>query len=910
MSGKVLLGRRGVLNIASRIAIGVATLGGATIAHAQDVVEESAADDVTAQDVGTTTEGGEAIVVTGSRIGGVAPVGSVVTSLGRTDIDTAGVVNAVQLLQQLPQIPSLGVGQGQRYGGGGTFNRTFVSGINIRGIGPYATLTLVNGRRAVPQGPAGIAVDPTMIPTLGLQRIDVIADGASAIYGSDAVAGVVNLVTRRGYEGLEVYGRYGDGDAYHEYNVGAVAGTTWSTGQVTVAYEHGYTADVNGMDRDFYSTDLTARGGHDYRPTTCNPGNIIVGGQSYAIPAGGVTPANANQLVAGTVNRCDIYKVADIVPAQSYHSGIFNFDQEITSGVSVFVDGFGYSRRGTRDYIYATNNNLVVPSTNPYFVAPPGTNPSSVTVQYAYGDGWPQSYTHGTSKGYQITGGAEVDLFADWSVTADYTYGRTWDVNDDANVIYAPAVAAALASTDPATAFNPFGGPNNPNVIKEITSGGSYSKGSNTLHFAQASAGGTLFTLPGGDVKLAFGYEHQVSKMNFKYDVSRKRGAYVLRGTPRSRTINSFYGEIQVPLVSDLNAMPGIQSLELNAALRHDRYNDVGNTTNPKFGINWRPVEDLKLRGSYGTSFRAPLLVQVYGAVSNIYVQNYQDPLCQCLIQGIAQSGPNPNIKPESATSYTLGFDYTPSFAEGLKLSATYFDIDYKGQITEVISNLGILSIEDYYEGTGIVIRNPTPEFVAQALSETDGIAGGATLPNPVLLYIDGRSNNLGTSIMRGFDFEAAYQLPTESAGTFGLTVAGTYLTKYETSITENAPLIDQRNTIMNPLKFRARASLSWSLGAFDAVAFVNHQGGYTNNLVTPAHEVDSYTTVDLYAGLTFDNLLQGTKLGLNIRNLFDTDPPFVDLIPSPWGGGGGYDASASNPVGRVISLQLTSKLF
>ena len=174
-------------------AIGLALLGGAGTAVSQTApAQEPAAEAATVEEV----------IVTGSRIRGIRSVGSTVTAVSREQIELSAPLSTAALIQKLPQVFNLGVSESSRGQAGGSGNITYGTSINLRGIGPYSTLTLLDGHRAVPQGTTGFAFDPATIPTLALGRVEVVADGASALYGSDAVAGVVNLILRRDFEGV------------------------------------------------------------------------------------------------------------------------------------------------------------------------------------------------------------------------------------------------------------------------------------------------------------------------------------------------------------------------------------------------------------------------------------------------------------------------------------------------------------------------------------------------------------------------------------------------------------------------------------------------------------------------------------------------------------------------------------
>jgi iron complex outermembrane receptor protein len=182
-------------------------------------------------------------------------------------------------------------------------------------------------------------------------------------------------------------------------------------------------------------------------------------------------------------------------------------------------------------------------------------------------------------------------------------------------------------------------------------------------------------------------------------------------------------------------------------------------------------------------------------------------------------------------------------------------------------------------------------------------------LPVPVTLYVDGRTNNLGTTIASGFDFMARYGFEAGSAGRLEFGLSSTYFDTYEVAITPAADRISQLDTIYNPLRFKARGDVTWSKGGFLGAIFVNHFDAYDNNLVAPVEEVDAKTTVDLNLSYAFqgEGFTDGLRIGLDAVNLFDEEPPFVNIAQSP-NGGGGFDPTLNNPVGRIIGLTLEKK--
>ena len=896
-----------IMSRGSALALGIA-LASPVPALAQAAPAGSGSADVQASE----------IVVTGSRVRGEAPVGSTVTTLGTADIAASGRVTLDRAIKELPQVFDLGVSENSRGQSGGSGNIVYGNSINLRGIGPNATLIIVDGHRVTNNSRS---IDPSVLPTLGVERIEIVADGASAIYGSDAVAGVVNLIPRRSLDGLEAFARGGiSGDGiYHEYALGAAFGKKFSRGQFMVAYEHVEKSNLNGSDRPFFVSNQTPFGGADYSVTRCNPGTLKVqstygaGGTtlaSYAIPTGGLTAAS--QLVTGS-NRCNDLQDQDLIPSQTYDSVNSTFTYELTDWLTVFADGF-YSNRDFYRKAAFTGASLIVPSTNAWFVAPTGVTlpdcPASagavagtkcVTIDYNFNREGGRNDSYGYAESYQITPGVRIKLPHDWQFEALIGKGKTRENSLQYNGTNSAALAAALRSNSTATAFDPFGlGRTQQSVISGIFN--QISINPTTGHFTgyEARINGKLLDLPGGGVKVAAGYEGQ----DFTVDLGRSNAAGVIAWRYFSRRVDSGYAELLVPIFGAGNAVPGFQKLEIDAAVRYDRYSDVGKTTNPKFGVSWTPLDGLSLRGSYGTSFRAPTIPQIYGNSNQLFVQTYQNP-GGAPISGVALSGGNLSLTPETAKTWSVGADIEP--LPRLRLSLTYFNVDYKNQVIALLSDLAVLSRLSQFNGTGLILQGQAAADRVATLASTLLVAG--TLPNPVTLFVDGRSQNLGRSITKGIDFSAAYSIPTDNSGTFGINVSGTYLTGYKTAQTPSAPFVDQLNQIFNPLRFKMRAALNWEKDAMSVSLRMTHVNGYTNTAsptATPNQPVKSYTPVDLNVAWKVGADHQIT-FGLEARNLFNVKPPYVNLAPGA-NGSGGYDATSSDPIGRTFAASARVK--
>ncbi len=782
--------------------------------------------------VATTAEAADDIgevVVTGSRVRGAAPVGSAVTTLGSADIAASGQVTLDRAIKELPQNFDLGVSENSRGQSGGAGNIVYGNTVNLRGIGPYATLVMLDGHRVVNNSRS---TDPSIIPTLGVERVEVVADGASAIYGSDAIAGVVNIIPRRTLDGIEAFGRYGftGGGEYSERVIGAAWGMVGERGQLMFAYENAHRDSLSGDDRDFFRNDQRTSGGRDYRVTRCAPGTIRTATSTYAIPVAGVTQATATQLVAGTTNLCDELTGQDLFPEQEYNSLSATATYEVNERVAIVFDGFYSERDFMRRPAYASAT-LTVPQTNAFFVRPPGFTGTSYTLDYNFRNDLPLNVNPGRSQNWQATPGVRVDLARGWQLEALIGYGGNHDDSSTYLGTNNTALNAALASTNPATAFDPYGLGRTAQPVRDLIANQIFLAPTlNRFLGYEVRLNGTLMTLPGGNLALATGYEGQQHDV----DLGSARGN---PGTPIairsfSRKVDSGYVELLVPLVGSGNARPGIERLALDAALRYDRYDDVGNTTNTKFGLTYAPLPNLALRGSYGTSFRAPLISQIYGNSNNLFAQSYQNPAGGAPLPGIALSGANTDLGPEEARTWSVGFDFDP--LPELKIGVTYWDVLYENQVESYLSNLAILAREPEFTGTDVILRGTAArdrvlQLIGQGVTLAAGSFPGGS-PNNVTLFVDGRNKNLGKSTTRGIDLTGSWRVDTAAAGRYTFAVNGTYLTQYDLAITGTAPQLNRLDTIFNPLRLKLRASIGLDLEPFSAQIAATHIGGVSQH--------------------------------------------------------------------------------
>lgn len=846
----------------------------------------------------------EAVVVTGSRIRGAGSVGSEVIAVGAEEIQRRPTTSVQDLLKTVPQVAAFGFDASSPVvqGTSGT-NTTRGSSINLRGLGPQATLTLLDGRRLPASGVNGTYIDPNSIPSIALSRIEVVADGASAVYGSDAVAGVVNFIANKTFEGALSRVRYGYADGYDQLQIGQMVGYAWEGGNVVLAFEHTSNSNLNGTERSFIRSDLTGRGGRDYRGTQCNPGNIVVGGVFYAIPTGGVTPATASTLRPGTTNRCETFRLGDVLPKQDRNSAVLYARQDVTDWASVFFEGLytkrSYVARAVQQGSSAVIATFNVPATNAFFVRPPGTA-GTVSVQYNFAPDLGPLNQHGFFRVTHLTGGFEFKLPKEWRLEATGVYGRTDEAQNTQRILQ-PALTAALASNNPQTAFNPFGPGTQPQVFAQINNGLFNPYARNTIVGADVQANGPIFELPGGTARLAVGAEY----MNYGLGAGSRqndRNNPALAFLYTSRHVKSVFAEAYVPLIGDDNAMPLVQRLELSAALRYDDYSDVGDTTNPKVGLTWTVTDELQFKGSYGTSFRAPLLQDLIllRAGAALIVSTLPDPLSPTgTSTGLAVNAGNPNLTPEQATTWSFTGTWRPAWAPGLRLSATHWLVDYDDQISNPPRGASALTDPNYLF---TVTRNPTQAQINVFLNQ--GLRINGTLPPTVAFLQNAQTQNLAATKARGWDFEATYAWDSR-LGDFNVQATGSYVSRFDVQISPAAPLLGQVGNFNFPVRFRGRLSGGWRQGPWDADLAVNYHDNYRNGLVVPAQQVESFVTFDAHVGYTLadtgNRWLDGLSIALDAQNLFDEEPPFVNVD-------GGWDPGQASAVGRNLLITLTKR--
>jgi outer membrane receptor protein involved in Fe transport len=755
------------------------------------------------------------IVVTGTHIRGEVPVGSALVVYTRADIEQSGSATLDRFARNMTaNFSSVDAVSNQfsniRFSPTGSSNGTNTfqgASFNLHGLGPSTTLTLLNGQRLAPGGLDGSFTDISQIPLSAVDHIEVLPDGASAIYGTDAVAGVVNIVTRREFTGAETTVRYGgstEGGA-DEVTSSQLLGKSWSTGNAFLNYEFDDQKGLNAAQRN-------------YIPNLGGPYSLIPRNRRNSIFIASSQDLGAKSTISADVLYSDRHFVA---------ANTFN---------------------------------------GPPILSTQGTLAS------------------GSARQLNVTMGLDVAISSEWHVQVSGNYSRSRQTSDATTSVVQVPTPLDIVSIEAAS----------PSILD-----------------FNAITQGSIAALPGGPVKAALG----VSYRREKYESTRLEtslGQTTSTGQPEStRQVVSVYGEIVAPAVLDPDAIPGFRRLDLSIAGRYDHYSDFNSTLNPKLGLSWEVIPGLSLKGTFGTSFQAPLLSQVHTPLT-LDTQLLPDTASLFgTTDTIIIQGGNLNLRPETSKSYTGGFDLKPTTVPGFSLGMNFFYINVTGKIsTPPTSSGGIYSLNDplllLY-----LSRGPFPPGTAQAYFGSPAFAGDSARlgPSAVQAIFDDRLTNLGSTAESGLDLASKYGLSLDP-GRLNLSLNVERLLENNSRTAIFGPVASLLNAFAEPPKWKGRASALWTQGPLTVSASINYVNSYRNSLFIPSEAIDSWTTGDLYLGYKAAEAmpwpLRQWVLALSITNVTDAHPPRV-RIPSSFAGENviPFDPANASPLGRVISLSV-----
>jgi len=988
--------------LAATVAAGQQPAGGGTQQPAQSSADQPAspADQAATQPGRAPSPAGEAaggqkleeVVVTGTSIRGTAPVGQHLITIGRDAITDTGAQTMQQILATVPAVTGFG---NAAQGSFGSFDASGTFAPTIHGLGASAsngTLVLIDGHRLPLTGINHTLADPNIIAPLTIERVEVLPDGASSTYGSDAVAGVINFITRRSFKGLEVSAQAGLANQYNTQEAGFLWGDATDASSAMLSYEYSRRSALSDADRAFTRADHRLQGGGNFASFNCAPASVQPAGTNLVYPY----PYSAGTGVVNNASNgfCDFSYVADLLPEDIRHSVL-----------AKLTHSFGDRITGSADIVYSKEQNTAAISRgavtatvygpgssppggagqiDPFFQGPPGVSTETIRFDADNLLG-PGAANRAGAETFMVTAGADAQLWGDWVASLGTTIGKNDSslevdgalctscaflaLNGTTNSGGNPTTPSVPGTTTVVTDFplssanaldvwNPAGSNlTSPAILQELTDSTTYQSAHQTLEDVTLRLDGSLLRLPGGNVKAAVGGEFIRYTMSQIVIRSRNTGPSSTNSATTflnyGRNVKSGYAELLVPIVGRADAVPLVQSLEVDVAGRYDDYSDFGSTTNPKFALSWEPVRGVSIRGNYAKSFTAPALTSrgntngitaessyigsfpgVAGnVVTNLVIPNtfpgasgLPPGACSAAtgtctigtssVTGIQINGGNKLLKPERGKSWSVGLDVRPEPLPGVHLSATYWNAEYTGMITAPLPVFAIAA-----QGLkSLLILSPTPQQVAAA--EAGLPQGSALPPNIYYIYSYQQQNALNLDVS-GIDFDAGYTMDT-GVGTFLADLSGSLKVSARQQFGAGGEWFSVLNTVgVNTTfptnRFAARLDLGWRDRGISANLFVNYTGSYLNwNGSAPftvirdaafapiggGQSIPSYTTLDAHLGYHFGysaGALANAEIDLDAVNLFNRAPPFFNTAL-------GYDVFNANPIGRLVTLGVTKK--
>jgi iron complex outermembrane receptor protein len=828
------------------------------------------------------------------------------TIITREEIERSGVTSTAELVGRIAANNSRGFNESDAIADEN--NPRGFAGSSLRGLGANATLILLNGRRVANYafGATGTAsngaVDLNSIPLAAVERVEVLRDGASALYGSDAIAGVINFVLRRDFRGVDALTYYGDaaggggqrrltltGGGGHlqadRYNVFAVIDVQKNDALAARERDFARTAYIVRPDgivnntsgnsfpaniADASNPDPARRFINPYAATGCTPPATLLFGNACRFDyLSGIDIINPSEKAAAVVRGVWQPQAEHALYAEaSYQRNRFRFEIA-PSAFSDAQNPFLYPAGGR----YYPGNGITP--------AIAGLTPGNLTLFYRSVELGNRTNDVAVDAYRGVFGGSGT--VAGWSYDAGLLYS-TNTAKDVRTSGYADraALRAALLTGE----INPFGFSDAAGVaLLQNTQEHSQRRSTGTTMGADVKAARDLYPLPAGPLALALGAEVRREKLD---DVV---GFVPLLDVHASRTVQAVFAEAGIPL---------LRSLETTLSLRQDRYSDFGRTTNPKIAVRWQPARAFAARASYGTGFRAPSLYDLHTQQTESVTPFFSDPV-RCPVTGLptdcafnfaARGGGNPNLQPEKSEQATLGLVLQPT--RDTFASVDYWKIDKSNNIG-TLSASALFANFAQYDANGTVHRAPgtDPNFPG--------------LPNPIT-QVDLITMNLGALRTAGYDIELAYRAPATSIGRFGAQLSGTYVNTFETQSEEGGAFTNNAGAFVNGqpvLRWRHTLRLNWDRTTWQATLTQNYQSGYKDfldpspGLMQTARHVGSYITYDVYGAYTG---IKHLKLAAGVKNLFDEAPPYTRQVETFQIG---YDPRLTDPRGRFYFVTL-----
>lgn len=835
------------------------------------------------------------VEVTGSRIKRVdAETPAPVQVITRAQIEQSGATSIAEVLKSLPA------------NNAGSFDENAVAsftpgagGVSLRGLGAQATLVLVNGRRVAPFGFASFGqttfVDVNSIPLDAVERIDVLLDGASALYGSDAMAGVINVILRKDFNGLQARTALGQSSPYADGTFKRAA-VVWGKGSLATDkynffanFEHSEQDPVKANARPRTATaDFRSIGGLDRRSSYAYPGNAYSAGTGdFLGPLAGCTPVVAD---GGALNGRCIYQAtdhSDIVADTSRDSLFAAATIELGGGTQLFGDlslmrtrfrqeSATYSSGTYFDIGTLPNLGLLMPADHPQ-----NTFGEDVLVRYRLTD--VAQTAHVVNDTTRFVLGAR-GTWGGWDAETGLLVSRAKTRLDQTGFVVDEVLANEVDGSSTFIYGNPAA--NDPALMARL-----YptvrSRGTTSTTGVDLRGSRDIGQLSGGAVSIALGVETRREAFKSTPDPLISSDAFSVLGASSSdgsRNVSAVYAELSAPVT---------KTIETQLALRVDHYSDFGTATTPKLGLKWKALNDLALRGTYAEGFRAPSLTELVQSPTRAFYDGIVDPqLCpnpsdeenpNCNLSVEAISGSNPNLKPEKSKSFTVGLVFEPS--DNFSISADVFRIKRRNEITNLEPGY-LLGNESQYPG--YVERDPA---------------------TGVITFLNLPYSNLGSTSTWGYDIEVKGRIPMAELGSLGLELAYNRQPSYKVQPVADAEPQQWAGFYTQP-KERMTFGATWEKGPWTLKGVWNHVGAYQRRYTpsdvecpyegTPTEglcRVNAWSTADLHVSYKgFKNL----ELGMTVKNIDNRQAP-IDQRNESWYTG--FSSTYHNQLGRFVTL-------
>ena len=891
----------------------------------------------------------EEVIVTGSSIKQInGETALPVQIMKREDIERTGANTVEELFRQISAASS----SGNTVSAQATGTQTgAISTISLRGLGSARTLILIDGKRTAVYGggsigTAGNSVDISSIPVAAIERVEILKDGASAVYGSDAIAGVVNFILRHNFQGAEVNAT---GGTPLEHGGGQEEAVTAYLGHGDLVQDKynaalGFNFDHNsallGADRPFanryspgYGNDVTS--GFAFPANVAIPANPVVPKGATRSPLAGNCAPSLNDANYPTQCRFDNSPYDSLVPEVTKYGVSFNGELAVTGTSQLYTeDNFSRVKTWTTvQPVPLSYQNALLPS-DPYtaylanllatqypglkgvtagegaFLLPPSSPyyPAAFAAQYGIA-GQPLNLiyrdfangprlTEDTADTLRVVAGFKGDT-AGWDYDSWFLYSQV-KVHEDLLAGY--ALYSKMMPLLDSGVINPFGPTTDPNALAEAqadTFVGQDFASKTSITSLNGRISRDLVTLPAGPLSAATGAELRRETFDYSPAAAVQTGDIAGQGGNQlpesaSRNVESAFVEFNAYL---------LKSLQADAAVRFDNYQSIGNTVNPKGSLRWQPVDWLLVRGSAGTGFRAPSLTDLYASQATSVTSNGTRDWIKCPLGTVVGNNPacsfqfttvtggNPHLTPEKSQSYTLGLVFQPT--RDLSVDLDSFWIFIKNQIV-----VGGLSY-------AFIMQNAAYENEFGSFITRDA--------NGNIVSISQTNANLFKSQVSGLDIDLKYHHDLGKAGLFSLYGNSSYFYHYATQNADNTwtSQIDKGLTSVGGVVSRFRYNLTgvYELGPWGLSLTNNFQKRYhdtASTITAVSRYVSAYDTVD---GQFYYSPLKTLRLTLGVRNLFNKVPPYANYAASANNFIGGYDISYGDPELRFVYLRAVYSL-